>query len=279
MFKNFIVVVFALASSFAVYGQKTIYYSHNPKHIEVNEYEQTMLSFPVPPYAYSCNPSNVLEFQPVESLSDYDQMTLKLMRSDKKEADKIRTTEASTTARLLKLIPLKNNASTTCIVRLADGDVVNMNVNTTANIMIPGIDFQPLRDQPNATISVFDDANSIKIFRELLKGGNLSFLDEITPRRAFSYLRKNTENADYMVNYAATDGKNFTVWRISGVAKKTYELPRYFNVSLGQLYFSAYKSAKGKNSLPLLLSSGEKFYIYLMGSVSLTQNEVLGILQ
>ena len=107
MFKSKILWLFIATNTTPLFAQKVVYYGHEPKFVEVNSREQTMLSFPSPAYAYSCNPSGSIELQRVESLTDYDQMTLKLMQHDKKEAERIRANEASSTARLMRLIPLK----------------------------------------------------------------------------------------------------------------------------------------------------------------------------
>ena len=119
------------------------------------------------------------------------------------------------------------------------------------------------------------DGKAIELFRELLKGGNLSFLNEITPRRGFNYFRKKTEKADYIINYAATDGKSYTVWRISGKAKTAFEMPKYFDTNLGELFYSAYKKAGGPSGIPLKIEKDDRFYIYLMGSVDLNKNDVM----
>ena len=274
--------IFLLLSLFALcrelYAQKIVYYGNDPKQVEVNAYEQTMLSFPAAAYAYHCNPSDVFDFHAVENLSDYDQMTLQIMKSDKAEADKVRKTEAKTTARLLKLLPLKPNKTARCIFRLADEDVINVSFFSTPDIMVPAIDFRPISEQVKSQVSMINDGKPIGVFRELLKGGNLSFLNEVTPKIGYNFARKITEKASYVVTYAANDSSNYSVWRISAKANAPFEFPKNFSPKIGQLLYSAYKKKSGKTPIPLKLNKDENFYIYLMGSLNLTKHDVLGMM-
>ena len=278
MFNYMIIFLIVSAELSVLSAQKTVYYGNDPVYVEVNSFEQTMVAFPSPGYAYSCNPSDVISLEPVEKLSDYDQMTLKLMQSDRNEAEKIRAREAGSTARLMKLTPVKKHQAASCIVRLADGDVINLKIQTNPDISVPGIDFRPLKEQVNSDLPLMRDGSYSDIFRELIKGGTLSFLSEIYAGDKSRHRTIKTKHASYSVRYAATDGKNFTIWRIYGRSLSSFKVPKYFSSGTGKLFYSAAKKASGQASLPLVLESGEDFYLYLMGNVNLTGKDILEML-
>ncbi|MCB9228974.1 MAG: hypothetical protein H6618_05125 [Deltaproteobacteria bacterium] len=278
MFKLVLLSLLLLLESGIARAQKTVYYGNDPVSVEVNSFEQTMLSFPAPAYAYSCNPSDVISLEKVENLSDYDQATLRIMQNDKKEAEKIKAKEADSTARLMKLIPVKKLQSASCIIRLADNDVIHLKISTNPDITLPGIDFRPLKKQSSSHIPMMKDENYSNIFRELIKGGTLSFLSDMTPNWGLIQKGKDTAKARYIIQYAATDGQNFTVWRVQGYSLTPFTMPESFNATPGHLIYSAAKKSSGYAQHPLHLNSGESFYIYLMGHVKLSTTDVLEML-
>ena len=261
------------------FAQQIVYYTGQTKFVEVSASEETMLHFPAPPYAMICNPSDVLDLVPVDSLSDFDQASLRRIAGNAKDENK--AFDEVGTAKILKLIPLRREQSANCAIRIANGDVLNINFYINPKIMTPAIDFKSIYDRSTVDISAFEGQGNAGIFRELLKGGDLSFLTEITPRKALNYQRKKTPSVDYTIRYAGTDGKKITVWRLVGkVSSDSYKLPQKLEQkNFGQLYFSAFKKAKGgSHSLPLVLSKDEYFYLYIMAGPDVTYKEVLDLL-
>lgn len=256
-------------------------FGDKPRVLEVNAFEKTLLSFPSPALTQNCHPGRVVALDVLERLEEATQIVpqtsgvsfMEKIRAASQVESGLRKSDQSErgdeVARLLRLTPLRQSGSTTCAIKLVTGDTVMVTFVLSATVQRPVVEFENI-SSASSPAKISAKLGGINIFRDLLSGGDLTYLIDITPVFGRSH---NTENAKYKLSYLGTDNENVRAWRLHGEAKTSFEAPLFLDAPMGQLLFSAWKSSDRQN--PRKLEQGMGFSLYLLTTADIQIEEVL----
>ena len=247
------------------------FYADKPRSLEINANDASLLLFPSPSLTHLCQPSGVVDLSTLKSL--YQAQTILPNRQRYAVFDQINQETKNNgvedknrdfgLARMLKITPLKRSGSTICAIGLVSGETVQVRFDLSSQLERPFVEFKHISDFKRE--GVINKIGGLNIFRDLLKGGDLSYFINITP----SFTRWRTENANWKIEYVGTDYKTYKAWRIKGIARRNFEGPEFIETSfVGQIIFSAWKKSR-------FLKKDDEYFLYLLTTHDFGKKEMM----
>ncbi len=256
------------------------YFGDEPRVLEVNANEKTLLAFPAPAYTQICQPSGVIALDTLVNRDEIQQILPHasamsfIERADKSGSTQIQDPAGqgeerdSLVASLLKLTPLRQQGQTTCAIKLVSGETAMITFVLSETIQRPAVELQNIA-RVTEPAKVATKLGGLNIFRDLVSGGNLTYLIEISPNKN----SHKTENARYRLVYLGSDDQNFKAWRFRGEARKDFTAPLFIESKMGQLLFSAWRGNNYQN--PRKFAAGEPFEFYALTGADVSYTELV----
>jgi hypothetical protein len=250
----------------------TFHFGDRPRTLEVNGEEETLLVFPSAPFTRVCQPSGIVDLSTLGSAAEaqnllpagnrYDYFNRLAAGNSSTEA-KPEDNGREALSKLLKLTPLRNGAATVCAVKLVTGETVMVRFALQSQIQRPAVEFKPASSF-EAPGDFASNLTGLTAFRDLIQGGDLTYLLEVTP----TFASMSTENGDYKIVYLGTDSKSISAWHIRGKAKKEFTPPRQIKTDfVGQILFSAWQPRVD-------YKPGDEFDFWLLSSHDFSRDEL-----
>lgn len=248
----------------------TFHFGDRPRTLEVNGEEETLLVFPAAPFTRVCQPSGIVDLSTLGSAAEAQSMLPAGSRYDYfnrlagNEADeKPEDNGREAVSKLLKLTPLRNGATTVCAVKLVSGETVMVRFALQSQIQRPAVEFKPASSF-EAPGDFASNLTGLSTFRDLIQGGDLTYLLEVTP----TFASMSTESGDYKIVYLGSDSKSLAAWHIRGKAKKEFTPPRQIKTDfVGQILFSAWQPR-------IRYKPGDEFDFWLLSSHDFSRDEL-----
>jgi len=261
----------------SIAGDK-IYYHHSTREISISNSDETLLVFQAPPVATICQPQNILELYAVQNIGEIHSLTVpqgaSLMESLSDSNSESQNQDML--PKLLKLVPSKNDGKTTCAIKLANHDTVNIKFSLNQNTFRPILELESIFGRKNhleENISV-GRKDAHELFKQLVVGGELTYLSDVTPSKIApkTYTKK---NARYKFHYIGTDSKAFKAWIIEFKSRYTQEVPHFLtNTQMGDIYYSVFKYPKNFTT-PNKVGPQEVLNILVLSRHDLEINDML----
>ncbi len=286
-------------------AQEIYYFSDRARDLEVSAESETLLSFPVPPFARVCQPAGIIELYPVESTNDLDNFLIPRGIQNSQVAGLPPTAGVSDNgvagegggasdlvARHLKLVPKRTSGTTTCAIRLTNEQVINVRLTLSKMVSKPIIEFRSIMEKAKSGAVLSQALGPINLFRAFVSGGDLAFLAEETPSESNNFgrdnssssrqLRRSTSIGSYQLVYVGTDKDLFKAWKFEGTAGRDFSAPQAVkDAKLGEFYFSTFRardpaspSKIATNPRPIF-RKGDEFLFYVLSRGDISPKEMM----
>jgi hypothetical protein len=283
-------------------AQEIYYFGTHVRDLEVSAEAETLLAFPVPPFARVCQPAGIVELYPLESTDDLDNFLIPRgiqsshvtgLPSDSFGSDRNGDGGGAPdiVARHLKLVPKRTSGSTTCAIRLTNEQIVNVRIVPTKMISKPIVEFRSIIEKARSGAVLSQALGPINLFRAFVSGGDLTFLAEETPSESHHIgnesssskrqLRRSTSIASYRLVYVGTDKDLFKAWKFEGRALLDFSATQSIkDAKLGEFYFSTFRARDSNPPQKLAMApptfrKGQEFLFYVLTRGDISPKEIL----
>jgi hypothetical protein len=233
----------------------------------------------------------VVELYPLESVGELEGllvpsgMNYKALPSESGSGGK--SSHDDLLAKHLRLVPKRQAGTTTCAIRLVDGQVVTIRLVLGKMVAKPAVEFRSAWAKARGGAEIATTLGSLELFRALLLGGDLTFLVDETPpqererhgERPVKYSL--TDTTSYELQYVGTDKESFKAWKFRGTAAQTFRPVPIKDARLGDFYFSAFLPVSSGSGAGVPTSPthefgrGEEFYFYVLSRSDISVREML----
>lgn len=240
----------------------------------------TLLSFESPPIAVSCQPTDLLNFTPLDQelkTSPYLSTGRPYGNFENKEENQAKY-HPDSFATYLKASPKKPSGIGACSFQLADHTAIQIRFQLSDSTIKPFISFGNSRGNEQTDSQGFGD---LDLFKKVINDQWDSLIDvTFNHYRKRVSTKKETKTASYQLIKTGIDTKTgqgragYKIWLFQGVAKATITPSTKLNGFLvGELYLSVFKPIE-KERGPLI-AKGERFHLYLLSNKNLKISQLL----
>ena len=270
-----------LLCSTAAKASQTVQFSEAVVSVDVSNEFKTLLLFPDPAVLSSCQPSQLLDLEPVEAQDDNpDAQAQMLTRSLSDTAAKPLVPASSNsdelTPRYLRLVPKKKKGSAQCSIRLSSGTSVSVVFSLKKDVHKPEIEFKSLYENGPQLLEKTAALSGLQVFRSFLKGQRATLFVDKTSH----YYRKifYTSHAVYRLEYFGTDTGRYSAWIFRAKAKSTFPLLP-LNAKIGDLFYHFYEDQTGLGLNGKTLGASKEFYLFLLARSDLEPSQIGKVLR
>lgn len=305
---NKLVLIFSAVAGYLVpigqiQAQEIYYFSDHARDLDVSAEAETLLAFPVPPFARVCQPSGIIELYPLESANDLDNFLIPRgiqssqiagLPSNSGVSDKAGDGSGASdiVARHLKLVPKRTSGTTTCAIRLTNEQVINVRITLSKMVSKPIIEFRSIMEKAKSGAVLSQALGPINLFRALVSGGDLAFLAEETPSESshpgndqsssMRQLRRSTSIGSYRLAYVGTDKDLFKAWKFEGKADRDFSATQFVkDAKLGEFYFSTFRARESASPSKIAgnpkptFRKGDEFLFYVLSRGDISPKEMM----
>ena len=259
-----------VTQSAMAYTPEVIYYDNHAREVVLNANSQTLMVFPAPPVGYNCHPKAV-KLQPLQSLNEASAYLGGTGRDE--YLDRLRGNQQSKQEEannelvdsMLLLTPFRR-VSTTCAVKLSNGDTVAFNAKLSSETIRPAVEFRNVVERSDKLSSYIQDIGYLEFFKNFVSSKKINLIN-ITPKK----LEKYTKSTYYKVSYLGTDKKSIRAWKVYFYARKNMTKYHFKPKSFGDVLFVSWPKKSFKKT--------EKNYLYVLTSHDITHSEFMEYLK
>lgn len=272
-----------MLASFESHGQEIIYYGEEPKTVDVFAGGESLMIFPSPPFARVCQPSGVVDMEPVADAKELERHLvprgIHYQDLDLSKAASSAIKEEDRLSYVLKLVPKRKKGAGHCSITLANNDIVNLVFRLSDKVFRPIIPLRSIYDKTAKDGRITDLLDAGDVFKSALRGGKPDFLADVTPHsEKGKRLTKYTKTASYVLAYVGTDKLNYKLWTIHGRTYRTVKSPFLNGVGVNRIYYSSYRPIdEAKGGMPVktfLPKKDQKFQLHILSVPDLDYERV-----